>query len=146
MDRPRKETKRDCKIECYETVDLSLSTHNPPLLWFKATYLINKCSLHLRQIIPTFYSFASVKVCFFIYWHINLVWLFNAKSILFFLDEQEWYYLTHRWEDKGVHIFAKSICPKVNVIPRTGVRTRVLRFHSPAFLPLHHWDPHFASV
>ena len=27
-----------------------------------------------------------------------------------------WYYLTHSSEDKGVHIFPKSICPKVNVI------------------------------
>ena len=29
-----------------------------------------------------------------------------------------WYYLTHSWEDKGVHTFPKSICPKVNVIAR----------------------------
>ena len=26
--------------------------------------------------------------------------------------------LTHSWEDKGVHTFPKSICPKVNVIAR----------------------------
>ena len=39
---------------------------------------------------------------------------FNAKSIL--LEEQWWYYLTHSWEDKGVHTFSKGICPKVNVI------------------------------
>ena len=38
--------------------------------------------------------------------------LFNAKAIL--LEEQ--YYLTHSWEDKGVHTFPKGICPKVNVI------------------------------
>ena len=31
---------------------------------------------------------------------------------------QQWYYLTHSWEDKGVHTFPKSICPKVNVIAR----------------------------
>ena len=42
--------------------------------------------------------------------------LFNAKSIL--LEEQQWYYLTHSWEDKGVHTFPKGICPKVNVITR----------------------------
>ena len=42
--------------------------------------------------------------------------LFNAKAIL--LEEQYWYYLTHSWEDKGVHIFPKGICPKVNVIAR----------------------------
>ena len=29
--------------------------------------------------------------------------LFNAKAIL--LEEQLWYYLTHSWEDKGVHTF-----------------------------------------
>ena len=36
----------------------------------------------------------------------------------FFLEGQLWYYLTHSWEDKGVHTFPKSICPKVNVIAR----------------------------
>ena len=39
--------------------------------------------------------------------------LFNAKAIL--LEEQQWYYLTHSWEDKGVHTFPRGICPKVNV-------------------------------
>ena len=42
--------------------------------------------------------------------------LFNAKAIL--LEEQLWYYLTHSWEDKGVHTFPNGICPKVNVIVR----------------------------
>ena len=32
------------------------------------------------------------------------------------LEEQLWYYLTHSWEDVGVHTFSKGICPKVNVI------------------------------
>ena len=41
--------------------------------------------------------------------------LFNALSILL---EQWWYYLTHSWEDKGVHTFPKGICPKVDVIAR----------------------------
>ena len=49
-------------------------------------------------------------------WYINLCRLFNAKAIL--LEEQQWYYVTHSWEDKGVHTFPKSICPKVNVIAR----------------------------
>ena len=40
--------------------------------------------------------------------------LSNAKAIL--LEEQKWYYLTHGWEDKGIHTFLKGICPKVNVI------------------------------
>ena len=43
-------------------------------------------------------------------------WLFNARTIL--LEEQQWYYLTHSWEDKGVHTFPKGICPKVNVLAR----------------------------
>ena len=42
--------------------------------------------------------------------------LFNVKAIL--QEEQLWYYLTHSWEDKGVHTFPKGICPKVNVIAR----------------------------
>ena len=42
--------------------------------------------------------------------------LFNAKAILIW--EQLWYYLTHSWEDKEVHTFPKSVCPKVNVIAR----------------------------
>ena len=53
---------------------------------------------------------------FFVFWHFNLRRLFNAKAIL--LEEQWWYYLTHSWEDKGVHTFPKDICPKVNVIAR----------------------------
>ena len=34
------------------------------------------------------------------------------------IGEQQWYYLTHSWEDKGVHTFPQGICPKVNVIER----------------------------
>ena len=43
---------------------------------------------------------------------INLCRLFNAK------EEQYWCYLTHSWEDKGVHTFPNGICPKVNIITR----------------------------
>ena len=32
--------------------------------------------------------------------------------------EQKWYYLTHSWEDKGVHAFPKGIGPKVNALAR----------------------------
>ena len=46
----------------------------------------------------------------------TLFGLFNVKAIL--LEEQLWYYLTHSWEDKGVHTFPKGICLKVNVIAR----------------------------
>ena len=44
----------------------------------------------------------------------NLRELFNAK------DEQEWFYLTHNWGNKGVHAFLKNISPKVNVIAQLG--------------------------
>ena len=49
-------------------------------------------------------------------WHINLLRIFNTKVIL--PEEQQWYYLTHSLEDKGVHIVPKGICSKVNVIAR----------------------------
>ena len=42
--------------------------------------------------------------------------VFIAKTIL--IEELLWYYLTHSWEDKGVHTFPNGICPKVNVIVR----------------------------
>ena len=51
---------------------------------------------------------------FFVWWHINLCRLFNAKAII--LKEQLWYYLIYSWEDKRVHTFSKGICPKVNLI------------------------------
>ena len=60
--------------------------------------------------------FGLVWFGFLVQWHINPCRLFNAKAIP--LEEQYWYYLTHSWEDKGVHTFPKGICPKVNVIAR----------------------------
>ncbi len=55
-----------------------------------------------------------------------LVSLFNGISTLFRLsnseailpEEQFWYYLTHSWDEKGVHTFPKGICLKVNIIAR----------------------------
>ena len=44
----------------------------------------------------------------------NLCGLFNAKAIL--IEEQWCCYLIHSWEEKGVHIFPKGNCLKVNVI------------------------------
>ena len=32
------------------------------------------------------------------------------------MEEQQWFYLSHSWRDKGVYAFPKSISPKVNVI------------------------------
>ena len=31
---------------------------------------------------------------------------------------QQWYYLTHRWKDKGAHTFPNGICLKVDVLVR----------------------------
>ena len=62
------------------------------------------------------FTLVSYLVGFFVYWDINLCRLFNVKAIL--LEEQYGYYLTHRWEDEGVHTFPKVICSKVNVIAR----------------------------
>ena len=67
----------------------------------------------------------SLNYCLFIvlvsliYGISSFVGHFNAK-------EQQWYYLTHSWEDEGVHTFHRGICPKVNVI----VRLELLRGHS----------------
>ena len=38
----------------------------------------------------------------------------NAKAI--FIEDQQWYYLTHSWRYKGVHTFPKGINSKVNII------------------------------
>ena len=49
---------------------------------------------------PTYDILIIYELCwfgFFIEWHINLHELSNAKVIL--VKEQQWYYLTHSWED-----------------------------------------------
>ena len=53
---------------------------------------------------------------FAVQWHTKLLGLFKAKSFL--LEGQPWYYLTHSLEDKMIHTFPQSICPKVNTIAR----------------------------
>ena len=60
-----------------------------------------------------------------VYWRtIGLVWficLMAYQHILGYLMPKPFSsktYLTHSWEDKGVHTFPKGICPKVNVIAR----------------------------
>ena len=32
------------------------------------------------------------------------------------VEEQQWSYLTHNWDDQGFHTFPKGISPKVNII------------------------------
>ena len=48
------------------------------------------------------------------------------------------FYLTHSWEDKGVHNFPKGICPKVNVIARLEYE---LAYYDSA---VHHFN-HYAT-
>ena len=63
----------------------------------------------------------------------GLVSLFNGIStFLGYLMPKPFSYLTHSWEDKGVHTFPKGICPKVNINSATVIRTRLLRFRSPS--------------
>ena len=64
--------------------------------------------------------------------------LFNAKTIL--LEERWWYYLTHSWEDKGVHTFPKGICPKVNVIGRPTIPQSMALTITPRGQPLFVFD------
>ena len=59
--------------------------------------------------------------------------LFNAKAILL---EEQWYYLTHSWEGKGVRTFPKGICPKVNVIARLEYE---LAYYDSAVHPFNHY-------
>ena len=51
---------------------------------------------------------------------ILLVPLFNSLSASqnYFVEEQQWYYLTHSKRDKGVHIFPKGISSEENLIER----------------------------
>ena len=51
---------------------------------------------------------------------VGLVPLFNSISTFvgYLMPKPFSKYLTHSWEDKGVHTFPKGIYPKVNVIAR----------------------------
>ena len=79
----------------------------------------------------------------------GLVSLFNGISTLFrlfnaiLLEEQYWYYLTHSWEDKGVHTFPKGICPKVNVIARLEYE---LAYYDSAVHRFNHYTTRKAEV
>ena len=77
-------------------------------------YATGTLSLICLRVVLSRHDF--VQFGFFVWWHINLLWLFNAKAIL--REGQSWYDLTHSWEDKEVHTFSKGICPKGNVIAR----------------------------
>ena len=49
---------------------------------------------------------------------LGLFSLFNGISTFVAYLIPKRYYLTHSWEDEGVHTSPKGICPKVNVIER----------------------------
>ena len=60
-------------------------------------------SIDVSKIIHGFKS--SVKFLYLMAYPI--LGLFNAKAIL--SKRKNWYYLTHRWGDKGVHAFPEII-------------------------------------
>ena len=74
---------------------------------------------HIFRVVVFFFFLPGLNVRFCLVSLFNgistLCRLFNAKAILL---EEQWHYLTHSWEDKGVHTFPKGICPNVNVIAR----------------------------
>ena len=57
----------------------------------------------IRNILLSWYDWFG----FFVWWHIGLCRVFNAKAIL--LEELQWHNLTHSSEDKGVHTFPKDV-------------------------------------
>ena len=81
----------------------------------------------LNQLCYSFIPFGSVMLFLYSFWVsflyslilFGLVSLFNAISTFVdYLMPKPFSYLTHSWEDMGVHTFPKGICPKVNVIAR----------------------------
>ena len=46
----------------------------------------------------------------------NVILTFVGYLMPIFVEEQQWYNLTHSWRDKGFHAFHKVICPKLNLI------------------------------
>ena len=67
------------------------------------------CKLELFM---TSYDLFLFWLSFLFKWDINLCSLFNAKAV--FVDELQWYYLTHGLRDKWVDTFPKSICSKMS--------------------------------
>ena len=92
-------------FKCNEDIEpgvMTLSSWLTYLLWPQVMQL------------PVYNTFVKIWKLGLVWRHINLCRSFNAKAIL--PEEQQWYYLTHSWEDKGVHTFPRGICPKVNLI------------------------------
>ena len=48
------------------------------------------------------------------------------------VEEQQQYYLTHTWEDKGIHIFPKGISLRENIIIQVKFELSYFETHSPA--------------
>ena len=61
------------------------------------------------------------------------------------VEEQQWYYLIHSWEDKVIYTFSKSISPKVNEIARLEFEL-LLEGHNPAqATPPHNYDIKYSN-
>ena len=61
--------------------------------------------------------------------------LSNAKVIL--VEEQQWWYLTHSWDNKTVHTFPRGIYSKVNVTAWLGFE---LAYFEAAVQHISHFD------
>ena len=70
---------------------------------------VNK--LRMQEQRPT-----EILLIYLFLWYINLRGLFNAKAT--FVEEEQWYYLSYCWVNKGVYTFPKGISPKVNTMVR----------------------------
>ena len=78
------------------------------------SYFLEFYKFMWKKSVKSNHFFLLFFLYFFFYWHVSLPELSNAKAI--FMEEQQWYYLTNSWRDKGVRTFSEGIGPKVNVI------------------------------
>ena len=82
------------------------------VVWYLySVYLFCHCNIFVSTYFSCLHLFILTPKhhnSFFVWWHINLYGLYDAKGILI----EERYYFTNSWEEKGVHTF--SI---LNIIP-----------------------------
>ena len=74
----------------------------------------DKTMLYVCNFFWLFNGDCVLSFLFFILRNINLQGLFIAKGIL--VKEQQWFNLTHSWENKRVHTFSRGISSKVNAV------------------------------
>ena len=70
-------------------------------------------------------------------------WGLNTKIIL--VEKNEVILFNPLLGDKKIHTFPKGICPKMNVIVCTGIRTSILQHHSSKNSPQCKEDFHMNS-